>query len=508
MTDQHGDGLGRARPLTLPTFLERSARRTPDRVALSLGSERRAFRELDERSGRAAAALASLGVAAGDTVAVLTHNSIETVEAFFGCHKLGACAVPVNFRLAPHEVAYILQNSGARGTICSPELRALLPAGGWQLVTGPGGSYEQALAAAANVPPAHVPHEDELAFLMYTSGTTGAPKGAMLTQRNMYAQMVGFILEVGQRADDVWYSGGPLFHVAGVTALLPGLFLGGHSVVAPSTEFDAGETIARLVAGGVTMAFFVPTQWQALCRHPDAGRLAGRLRIAIWGASPAPRDVLELMADVLTGVEVLSTFGQTEMTANTTWLKGPDYLRKLGSVGHAAAHVDLRVVDDELHEVPRGQIGEAVYRGPTVMRGYYGNPEATAEAFAGGWFHSGDLVREDEDGYVYVVDRKKDMIISGGENIYPAEVEAVLRLHPGVADVAVVGLAHAKWVETPVAVVVARGAAPPTQDELIDHCRGLLAGYKKPTAVVFVDALPRNAGGKVLKRELRRQLST
>jgi acyl-CoA synthetase (AMP-forming)/AMP-acid ligase II len=238
--------------------------------------------------------------------------------------------------------------------------------------------------------------------------------------------------------DDVWLSGQPLFHIGGINGLLPFLALGATSIVTPTTGFD-----------------------------PEA--------------------------------EIVSAYGQTEMSGATTLLKGPDSTRKMGSVGLPMRDVELRVVDDAMLDVGPDQVGEIVYRGPFVMRGYWNNAEATAEAFAGGWFHSGDLATRDEEGYLRLVDRKKDMIVSGGENIYPAEVERVLREHPAVEDVAVVGFPHPRWGETPVAFVV--GSAD--QAELIEHCRAHLASYKKPTAVRFVEALPRNAGGKVLKRELR-----
>src|SRR5439155_162268 len=227
-----------------------------------------------------------------------------------------------------------------------------------------------------------------------------------------------------------------------------------EDVLAPATEFDAGAAIEELRLRRVTHTFFVPTQWDIVCRHPEASSLASTLRVAIWGASPATRATLERMSETLRGVDILSNFGQTEMSPSTTWLKGDDAIRKMGSVGRRSINVEVRIVDDEMRDVPRGDVGEIVYRGPTVMKGYFGNEQATAEAFAGGWFHSGDLVREDADGYIYVVDRKNDMIISGGENVYPAEVETVLRAHEGVADVAVIGLAHPRWVETPFAVVV------------------------------------------------------
>ena len=312
--------------------------------------------------------------------------------------------------------------------------------------------------------------------------------------------------EVGAREGDVWLSGLPLFHIGGLNGLLPFLQLGGAAVIEPSTGFDPVRSIARLAEHDVSMCFFVPTQWQEICGRPEVGELdPARLRVAMWGASPAPLPILESMARTFPEAQIISAFGQTEMSSNTAFLRGADAVRKIGSVGRPAVNVEARIVDTEGAEVSRGEVGEIVYRGPTVMRGYFGKEEETAAAFAGGWFHSGDLVREDQDGFLYVVDRLKDMLISGGENVYPAEVERALLAHPAVAEVAVLGVAHPRWVETPLAVVVPAPGAEAEEAELIEHCRERLAGYKKPAAVVFADSLPRNAAGKVLKRRLRDQ---
>ena len=507
--------LERSRRLVLPELISRSAHLHPDKPALIFRDDALTYAQLDERTNRLANALVERGVRRGDSVAVLMLNRLEFVEAFFGCHKAGATPVPVNFRLVQDEVDYIIENSGAVGVIADEDLAeraasaaANVDAVRFHLAVGAAPAsaepYEDVLAAASADDPAVLVEEDDVASLMYTSGTTGRPKGAMLTHQNLFAQTVNWTHEVGGVSHEaVWRAGAPLFHIAGVAGILPFLWLGGTAVLAPATEFDAGAAIEELRLRRVTHTFFVPTQWDIVCRHPEASSLASTLRVAIWGASPATRATLERMSETLRGVDILSNFGQTEMSPSTTWLKGDDAIRKMGSVGRRSINVEVRIVDDEMRDVPRGDVGEIVYRGPTVMKGYFGNEQATAEAFAGGWFHSGDLVREDADGYIYVVDRKKDMIISGGENVYPAEVETVLRAHGGVADVAVIGLAHPRWVETPFAVVVRAPGSGVTERELIDHCREHLAGYKKPSGIVFVDELPRNAGGKVLKRALR-----
>jgi fatty-acyl-CoA synthase len=498
---QTGSGLDRSRRLTVPELVARSARRAPDAPALAFEQDRRTFGELEERSERLAAALGARGVEPGDHVAMLQYNGIEFVEAFLAIQKLGACAVPVNFRLSREEVDYVLADSGATLAIADPELAPR--AGAVEtIVVGP--DYEQALAAAPEERGAHEVMGEDLAFLMYTSGTTGRPKGAMLSHQNLVVNTTNWLYEVGARPDDVWLSGLPLFHIGGLNGILPFLHLGALAVIEPSGGFDPAQSIARLARDHVSMCFFVPTQWQEICAHPDVATVdSERLRKAMWGASQAPLPTLELLAATFPSVEIVNAFGQTEMSSNTCFLRGEDAIRKMGSVGRPALGVEARIVDESGEDVPAGEVGEIVYRGPTVMQGYHGKPEATAEAFAGGWFHSGDLVREDEQGFIYVVDRLKDMLISGGENVYPAEVERALIEHPAVAEVAVVGVPHPRWVETPLAVVVAAPGSEVSEADLIEYCRERLAGYKKPSAVVFVDILPRNAAGKVLKRELR-----
>jgi acyl-CoA synthetase (AMP-forming)/AMP-acid ligase II len=500
--------LERSRRLVLWQLMARAARRVPERDALIFGGERRTFAQLEQRSARVAAALAARGVGRGDHVAVMLYNRLELVETLFGCQRIGACPVPVNFRLVQDEIDFILEDASVVGVVSDEPLAERAAAAvhklGLRFHLAVGDEYERALAGAPPVADAIVT-EDDLAFLMYTSGTTGRPKGAMLSQGNLVANTLNWVHEIGATADDVWLSGLPLFHIGGLNGLLPFLYLGATQVITASTGFDAGESIELLRRHRATMAFFVPTQWRDICRHPDVGTLdAERLKVAMWGASPATREVLELLRDTFPRAGVVSAFGQTEMSSNTAFLKGADSTRKMGSVGRPAINVDVRVVDDAGQDVARGEVGEIVYRGPTVMLGYHRRPEATAEAFAGGWLHSGDLVREDDEGYLWVVDRKKDMIVSGGENVYPAEIERVLETHPAVAEVAVVGVPDPRWVETPVAVVVSRDEV--TEEELIAHCRERLAGYKKPSAVVFVPSLPRNAAGKVLKRLLREQV--
>ncbi|GAB2672620.1 fatty-acid--CoA ligase FadD5 [Saccharopolyspora gloriosae] len=506
--------------MTSSDQVARHARKIPDAVALRFGEDGRTYRELDERLSRLANALLARGVRPGDRVAVLGLNGLEVAEAYHACGRIGAICVPINFRLVADEVAYALTDSGAAAVVVDAPLapvlgkareqadvRTCLVVGEDATAAGPGAErYEDVLAAAGPEHPGIDVDERSPAYIMYTSGTTGRPKGAVLTHHNLllhsFSMMAHLGTPVGER---VGISGAPLFHIAGVSGMLPNLLLGGKTVLSRSGRFDPAEIVDVLERERVSDCFFVPAQWQAICAVPGvAERDLSALHRISWGAAPASTTLLRTMIDTFPQAQVVTSFGQTECSPVTTLLRGEDALRKIGSVGTPMLNVEVRVVDVAMNDVPRGEVGEIVYRGPTVMREYWGKPAETADAFEGGWFHSGDLVREDEDGYYYVVDRKKDMIISGGENIYCAEVEDVLAGHPKVAEVALIGVPDEKWGETPLAVLVARDPAdPPTPQDVERYCREHLAGYKRPRHVTILPELPRNPSGKVLKTRLR-----
>lgn len=512
--------LKRARRMSHAEQLARTARRSPDVVAFRFRDVDRTFLELDARVTRLAGALAARGVVPGGRVATLMMNGLEVVETYLAAALLGAICVPINFRLVADEVAYILRDSAAGALVVDQTLigvaraaREQVPGSGACLLTGGEGleagagaeSYEQALATAGEPPQPDV-SEHDAAFIMYTSGTTGRPKGAVLSHFNLLMNTMNMVAGMGFRDDDRrWLSGLPLFHIGGLNGILPYLLLGGTSVILPSGQFDAAEVVDILERERISACYFVPTQWQAICAVPGlANRDLSALRRISWGASVAPPSVLQAMAEAFPGLPNYNAFGQTEMSSVTCVLRGEDAIRKMGSVGTPIVNVEVAVLDEDMKPVAPGEVGEIVYRGPTVMQGYWQKPEATEEAFRGGWFHSGDLVRADDEGFLYVVDRKKDMIISGGENIYCAEVEAVIDGHPAVREVAVIGRPDPRWVEVPLAVVVpVDPQAPPSAAEIIDWCRSRMASYKKPADVVYLDALPRNAGGKVLKTALR-----
>ncbi|GAA2735313.1 long-chain-fatty-acid--CoA ligase [Actinocorallia aurantiaca] len=501
----------------------RHAYTRPGGIALRFEGVSTTWAELDRRVRALAGGLHARGVRQGDRVVMLMTNRPEFVETVVAVNLLGAIAVPVNFRLSAAEASYIVADSGARVMVADSGLAPLaatvrsigeeplacLVTGESAAEAGPDAErYGDVLAEEAEPPSVRIDERDT-ALIMYTSGTTGRPKGAMLSHLNLLMQSFTLIRAWRLFGDDeINLCASPLFHIGAIGSVAPMLMVGATTVILPSGQFDAAATLGLIESEGVTSAFLVPAQWQVLCAGTSASERARSLRTISWGAAPATVTLLERMAEVFPHASNVAVFGQTEMSPVTCALEAQDALRKIGSVGRPVATVAVRVVDADMKDVEPGEVGEIVYRGPSTMSGYWNNPEATAEAFEGGWFHSGDLVRVDEEGFVYVVDRKKDMIISGGENIYCAEVENVLAAHPEIAEVAVVGMPHERWGETPLAVVVPMpGWHAPTAAELGEWCRDRLASYKKPTAVAEIAELPRNASGKVLKHELRAKYS-
>jgi len=508
------------------TQLNRHSLMQPHATALRFLGRTTTWAELHRRVSALAAALHRRGIGPGDRVMILMLNRPEFVETCLAATVLGAIAVPVNFRLTPPELAYLVEDCGAAVLITEPMLAPVAEAVGaitaelttvivaeagaellasLQSAAGAGAvlSYEELLAEDGDpAPPVDVPN-DSPALIMYTSGTTGHPKGAVLTHTNLAAQAMTAIYTTGPDINnDVAFIGVPLFHIAGIGNTLPGLTLGIPTVIYPLGAFDPAGLLDVLAAEKVTGIFLVPAQWQSVCAEQRCSPRELRLRNLSWGAAPASDTLLRQMAEAFPGCNILAAFGQTEMSPVTCMLLGQDALRKLGSVGKVIPTVAARIVDENMNDVPVGEVGEIVYRAPTLMAGYWNKPHATAESFAGGWFHSGDLVRSDDEGYIWVVDRKKDMIISGGENIYCAEVENVFAAHPAIVEVAVIGRPDDKWGEIPVAVAAV--SAPGLRlEDLADFLDEQLARYKHPKVLEIVEALPRNPAGKVLKTELR-----
>ena len=486
----------------------------PGATALRFLGHTVTWAELRRRVAALAGALHRRGVGFGDRVMILMLNRTEFVESVLAANMIGAIAVPVNFRLTPAELAFLVDDCEAQLMITEPVLAAvgsavrnLTSVLDTVVVAGDAAdegllSYEDLVNESGEpTEPVDIPN-DSAALIMYTSGTTGRPKGAVLTHTNLTGQTMSGLYTHGVDVNEVGFIGVPFFHIAGVGNLLTGMLLGIPTVIHPLGAFDPGHLLDVLAAEKVTGIFLVPAQWQAVCNAQQANPRDVKLRVMSWGAAPASDTLLRQMSETFPGTQILAAFGQTEMSPVTCMLLGEDAIRKRGSVGKVIPTVAARVVDEDMNDVPVGEVGEIVYRAPTLMSGYWNNPEATAEAFAGGWFHSGDLVRMDQEGYVWVVDRKKDMIISGGENIYCAEVENVLAGHPAIVEVAVIGRADEKWGEVPIAVaaVTENGLRLSDLNEFLGE---RLARYKHPKGLEIVDALPRNPAGKVLKTELR-----
>ncbi|MFG3255083.1 acyl-CoA synthetase [Streptomyces sp. NPDC048172] len=506
---------------TLGDLLRRTAARTPERTALVWRGSRETFAELDTAVNRTANALAGRGVAQGDRVALLTHNCREFVVLYFALARLGAVSVPVNFMLGGEEIAYILRHSGARGIVAEDALRpvaeeALRALGdaspvrlrGW-IGLGEGTRPEGWEDVAEwerhgdDSPPSAVVADDDPVQLMYTSGTESRPKGVALSSRCLLAQYASAAVDGEMSAADVEIHALPLYHCAQLHVFLtPDIQLGATSVILPGP--DPATVLRTIEEERVTKLFCPPTVWVALLRSPDFDRYdLSSLRKGYYGASPMPVEVLKELGERLPGVRLTNFYGQTEMSPLATVLRPEEQTAKPGSAGRAALNVETLLVDDDGRPVPTGEVGEIVHRSPHAMLGYWNDEEKTAESFRDGWFHSGDLGVTDEDGYLYVVDRKKDMIKTGGENVAGREVEEALHRHPAVAEAAVFGIAHPYWIEAVTAAVVLRDGAEATGEELISHCRAILAPFKAPKYATVVTTLPKNPSGKILKRQLR-----
>jgi fatty-acyl-CoA synthase len=505
---------------TLGDLLHRSAARYPERVAITDGAVTRTYEDLDADANRMAHALIERGVGAGDKVAVLSRNSVAYVQTIFAVSRCGAVLVPINFMLNGAEVGYVLEHSGSTALVVQDELLESAEAGiavadptvpvrvvmgetgrrGWEplatLLAHPDAT-DPAVPVAAEAP----------AQVLYTSGTESRPKGAVLSHSALIAQYASCIIDGGMEASDVDLHALPLYHCAQQHCfLLPEIYLGARGVIPPST--DPAVLLELIERHGVNKFFAPPTVWIGLLRHPDFDRRdLSSLRKGYYGAAIMPVEVLEEIGERLPQVRLWNFYGQTEMAPVAVMLQPEDQVRKAGSAGRACLNVETRVVAADGTPCPPGEIGEIVHRSPHAILGYLDDPDRTAEAFRGGWFHSGDLGVVDDEGFLTVVDRIKDMIKTGGENVASREVEEALYQHGGVAEVAVVGVAHPTWIEAVVAIVVPRNGTAIDVADLRAHARARLAPFKVPKAFALVEALPRNASGKLLKRDLRDQFA-
>ncbi|MEA3265301.1 MAG: long-chain-fatty-acid--CoA ligase [Pseudomonadota bacterium] len=490
-------------PVDIVSMLARHAAERPSARCLTSGSDALDFATLARRSNAAANLLAAQGIGHGDRVALLSNASPEVFELLFACAKLGAILVPLNWRLSAREIAQIVADCDPALVVVEESHAPLLAEAG----KGPRLSFEAYVAlrdAAPDGEPDGAGDPDIPALILYTSGTTGLPKGVMLSQRNLSY--------LGRMADEVWgftsssvnLVAMPLFHIGGIGYALLGLSQGGETVLLPGA--DPAAVIAAIARHGVTHGFFVPTVVQRLVEHVAAsGAAAPSIGTIFYGAAPIGEELLE-RARTAFGCHFVHVYGMTETAGTTVTLLPNEHVgARLRSCGRPMPWIELALVDPASgRKVATGEVGEIRMRSPAIMLGYWRKPDETATAItADGWLCSGDAAFADADGYLFIHDRYKDMIVSGGENIYPSEIDNVMLHHPAVAEVAVIGLPHPKWGETPCAYVVLRDGSEVSAADLIAFTRERIAHYKCPTSVRFVPALPRNASGKILKRELR-----
>ncbi|WP_420132086.1 acyl-CoA synthetase [Rhodopseudomonas sp.] len=481
----------------------------PDRIAVvDLATQRRlTYRALDERVDRLAAHLDGLGVGRGDRVAVLAANTTDTLEVQFACFRLGAIFVPLNVRLTVHELAFIVGDAAPRVLAHDADFAAM--AGELQgKCSVPhllqfGEAYEAAIKAASRLGRAEAVALDDVSTIMYTSGTTGKPKGAMITHGMTFINAVnlGIPTFISQRT--VFLCVMPLFHTGGLNCYTnPVLHAGGTVIL--MRAFDPAETL-RLIGDasiGLTHFFGVPSIYQFMCQHPAfASTDLSRLQVAGVGGAPMPVPLLKIWQD--RGCVLMQGYGMTETSPAVLMLDADDAARKAGSAGKPVLHADLKIVGPDGEPVPPGEMGELWVKGPNITPGYWNRPDANRTSFTDGWLHTGDAARVDDEGFYYIVDRTKDMYISGGENVYPAEVEDVLYQLSEIAEAAVIGAPDPQWGETGVAIVAVKRGQQLPESTLHAHCRERLARFKCPQRVIFVEALPRNATGKVHKPTLR-----
>jgi long-chain acyl-CoA synthetase len=489
----------------LASNLTNTTRAHAGRVAVRVDNAAMTYEALDEASARVAGLLRQRGLKPGDRVAIMMPNVAEVPVVYYGVLRAGGVVVPMNPLLKVREVAYYLGDSGARlifawHGFADPARGGAEEVGAEAIVVDPAGFPELLASADPDFGVADVA-DDDTAVILYTSGTTGHPKGAELTHANLMSNTEVSRADIVQaRPDDVIFGGLPLFHVFGQTvAMNVAVAAGACLTLLP--RFDAEHALRIIADHGVTVFEAVPTMYVALLHAPGrADYDTSALRLCISGGAALPVEVLRGFEEAF-GVPVLEGYGLSE-TSPVASFNHPDREQKPGSIGTPIRDVRMRVVDGDGHEVPLGEVGEIAIRGPNVMKGYWQRPEATGEAIRDGWFHTGDMARVDSDGYFYIVDRKKDLIIRGGYNVYPREIEEVLYEHPAVAEAAVIGLPHPSLGEEVGAAVALKPAASVTAEELRDYVKSQVAAYKYPRHVWFVDALPKGATGKIQKREI------
>jgi len=481
---------------------------TPAKAALVQDGVTTTYAQLERAITRLAHGLRARGVSRGERIAFLGLNSVEMVIAMFAAARIGAVFVPLNTRLAPPELGYLLQHSGAglllvEDTLAAAAEQARADAPGPDAVvfTRRAGSGLDGLMADDDSPIDEPIGLDDLFMIQYTSGTSGRPKGVMLTHGNVVWNVYNLLVDIDLGSDETALVTAPLFHTAALNQILfPTLLKGGTALI--EAKFDPARAIDLIESERVTLLFGVTTMYLALSqepRFPEAD--LGSLHLALSGGSPIPETLLKTWLD--RGLMIVQGYVLTEASPGTTMLRAADGVRKLGSAGTACSFTDVRVVVDD-RDAAAGEPGEVLVRGPNVSPGYWQDPDSTASAFSDGWLHTGDLATRDDEGYLRIVDRLKDMYISGGENVYPAEVEQAVYTHPAVAECAVIGVADPTWGEVGRAFVVLREGHRVDAEELLNHLYARLARFKVPRSVEFVPSLPHNAAGKLLKSRLRK----
>lgn len=493
------------------------AARFPDEPCMKYGDLELNRLEFSRRVNQLANAFLQAGVQKGDRVAALMGNSNVFLEILFALSRIGGVMVPLNFRLAPPELEWIINNCEPTMLIYSPEFvpvvdafRGNIPSVKQYICEMAGGTPDDQLIddwmadkSSADPDLGFEVTLDDPHFIMYTSGTTGRPKGAVVRQGNTQWNAVNALHLYGIDRTDVSACVAPMFHIGALHASATPNFYGGSKLII-QRFFDPSGVLKIIEEEKVNSMFGIPVMFLFMSQMPEfANTDFSSVKYFIAGGSPCPKPLIETYME--RGVMFNQGYGMTETATGITALRTEDALRKLGSCGKPLFHTDIRIVDMESKDLPQGEMGEVIVRGPTVIREYWRNPDATAATIVDGWLHSGDMGYIDEEGYLYLVDRRKDMYISGGENVYPAEVEDVIMGHEKVADVGVIGIPDERWGEVGMAIVVPSPDVELTEEEIIEYCRGKLAGYKRPRKVAFIDALPRTLTGKILKKDLRAQ---
>jgi acyl-CoA synthetase (AMP-forming)/AMP-acid ligase II len=502
-----------------------NARRFGDKIAYKDERKTLTFNQVNDRANAMIRALLDQRVKKGDRVAVLLYNCVEYCELLYALPKAGFVMVPLNYRLVGRELTYIIEDSEANTLIYDAELNhtveeirpKLQGVGNYIMVDHAGDTkaealnYEKLIIEHASQEFSCSVEESDVAYILYTSGTTGVPKGAMLTHKNIMTNLYNLLFELQPKPTDKIFNLPPLYHCGGQNHAMSCFFYGCPTVV--MKQFEVEQFLRMTEAEKPNILHLVPAMQNMVINHPDAGKYDfDFVELMIYGASSIMRAQLRKSIEIF-GCKFLQCAGQTEASPLLTILRpedhvvdGPEHLvRRLGSAGREVRLTEIKIVDEEGNEVPPGTPGEEIARGDNVMKGYWKMPEATAETIIDGWLHTGDICIADEGGYIYYVDRKKDMINRGGENVYPREIEEVIASHPAVLDVAVIGVPDDKLGEEIMAVVVPKKGKRPTSHDIVGLCEGKLARYKKPRYVEFLEEIPKNASGKILKRQLRRR---